>query len=288
MNYRKTTLAPGLHLVSTPIGNARDITLRALDTLASADLLAAEDTRMLLKLMNIHGIPLEGRRIHAFHDHSKSADRQRLLDAMLAGQSVAYATDAGTPLIADPGYTLVSEARAKDVAVTAAPGPSALTMALSVAGLPTDRFSFRGFAPPARTARIAFLTELSRVRDTSVFYETPRRIADCLSDARDALGPDRVAVVCRELTKRFEEVRSGTLDDLAEHFGASTPKGELVILLAPAEENAPVEADVDAAIIEALTTMRVKDAADAVAGSLGLPRRDVYQRALRLKSGEAN
>ncbi|MEL6913936.1 MAG: 16S rRNA (cytidine(1402)-2'-O)-methyltransferase [Pseudomonadota bacterium] len=288
MNYRNTALPPGLHLISTPIGNARDITLRALDTLASADVLAAEDTRMLLKLMHIHGVPLDGRRVLAFHDHSRPADRAKLVEAMVRGQSVAYATDAGTPLIADPGFTLVAEARKAGVPVTAAPGASALTMALSVAGLPTDRFSFRGFAPSARAARRGFLAGLAQAEETSVFYETPRRIADCLTDAAEILGPAREAVLCRELTKRFEEVRSGTLQGLADLVAETGPKGEMVVLLAPSERPEAAAEDVDAAIREALITMRVKDAAEVVAGSFGLPRRDVYQRALRLKSGEGS
>ncbi|MEO0665843.1 MAG: 16S rRNA (cytidine(1402)-2'-O)-methyltransferase [Pseudomonadota bacterium] len=284
MNFRKSALAPGLYLVATPIGNARDITLRALDVLASADVLVAEDTRTLLKLLQIHGIPTEGRRVQAFHDHSKERDRARLMEAIAEGRSVAYTTDAGTPLIADPGYTLVNAAREAGHMVTGAPGPSAVIAALTLAGLPTDAFAFLGFAPNQQTARREFYAGLATAEMTSVFYEAPSRIQASIADARESLGPDREAVVCREITKRFEEVERGPLGDLAARIAAKAPKGEYVVVVARADKQIVDEAEIDARINEALTTMRVKDAADAVAGALGLPRREIYQRALRLKS----
>jgi len=202
-----TALGPGLYLVSTPIGAARDITLRALDVLAEADVLAAEDTRTLRHLMGIHGIPLGLREIVAYHDHNAPKARPRLLAALAEGKSVAYASEAGTPLVADPGYDLARAAGRAGYPVRPVPGASAMLAALTVAGLPTDRFLFAGFAPASGAARRTWLRDLSAVAATLVIYEAPHRIREMLADLSDIFGPDRQAALCRELTKRFEDVQ---------------------------------------------------------------------------------
>jgi 16S rRNA (cytidine1402-2'-O)-methyltransferase len=277
-----TTLAPGLYLVATPIGNARDITLRALDVLAAADLLAAEDTRQARKLLDIHGIRRSGP-VVSYHDHNGAAQRPRLLAALAEGRSLALVSDAGTPLVADPGYRLAIEAAAAGHSVTAVPGPSALLAALAVAGLPTDRFLFAGFLPPRSAARRRALGELATVPASLVFYESPRRIAEALADMAAVLGAARPGAVCRELTKRFEETRRGELAELAAGYaGVPEPKGEIVVVVGPPIAGAPSEADLDAALERALVDASVRDAADEVAAALGLPRRTVYARALAL------
>jgi 16S rRNA (cytidine1402-2'-O)-methyltransferase len=278
-----TRLAPGLYLVSTPIGAARDITLRALDILASADILAAEDTRTARKLMDIHGVKRDRRAILPYHDHNGAAQRPRLLAALAEGKSVALVSDAGTPLIADPGFKIAAEAIAAGHAVVAAPGASALLAALSVAGLPTDRFLFGGFLPPKDMARRKALAALAAVPATLVFYESPRRLAATLAAMSDVLGAERPAAVCRELTKRFEETRRGTLGALTAVYGAEdAPKGEIVVVVGPPLETEVAEEDLDAALAAALDGASVKDAATEVAARLGLPRRQVYARALEL------
>ncbi|MEL6688714.1 MAG: 16S rRNA (cytidine(1402)-2'-O)-methyltransferase [Pseudomonadota bacterium] len=283
MNWNRQTLAPGLYLVATPIGTARDITLRALDVLASADVLAAEDTRTLRKLMDLHAVPLENRPLWSYHDHSRTGDLRRVVDAISSGQSVAYASEAGTPLIADPGYELVRAVRDAGGLVTSAPGPSALATALSIAGLPTDAVHFAGFLPSSRQARRTALAELGQIAATVVLYESPKRVAACLADAAEVLG-DRPAALARELTKRFEEVRQGSLAELAASTAETPPKGECVILIDRAAQGAAEAVDLDAALHDALTKMSLKEAVTAVSGALGLPRRKVYQRALELKS----
>lgn len=275
-------LSAGLWFVGVPIGTARDITLRALDVLASADVLVAEDTRSLRRLMDIHGVPLEGRRIEALHEHSKDKQIMRLVERAAEGASVAYASEAGMPLIADPGFELGRAARVAGVAVTCAPGPSAVLTALVVGGLPTDAFHFGGFLPASRSARRTSLQGLSEARATLVLYESPKRVAALLADAADVLGADRQATVCRELTKKFEEVQNGTLAELAQTFQNTTPKGEIVVLIGRAETMAVKEIDIDGALGSALNDMSVKDAAAFVAETLDVPRRRVYQRALDL------
>ena len=277
-------LAGGLYLVATPIGNARDITLRALDVLAGADVLAAEDTRQTRKLLDIHGIRRAGP-VVPYHDHNGAAQRPRLLAALAEGRSVALVSDAGTPLVADPGYRLAVEAAAAGHAVTAVPGASALLAALAIAALPTDRFLFAGFLPPRAAARRRALAELAPVPATLVFYESPRRLAESLADMASVLGAGRGAAVCRELTKRFEEARRGTLGALAEaQAGAPDPRGEIVVVVGPPLAAAPAAEDVDAALAEALAGASVRDAAAEVAAALGLPRREVYARALTLSA----
>jgi 16S rRNA (cytidine1402-2'-O)-methyltransferase len=274
-------LAPGLYLVATPIGNARDITLRALDILAAADLVAAEDTRNARKLLAIHGLKRDPRRILPYHDHNGAAQRPRLLAALAEGRSVALVSDAGTPLVADPGYRLALAAAAAGHPVTAAPGPSALLAALAVAGQPTDRFLFAGFLPPRDAARRRALLDLAAVPATLVFYESPRRLAACLAAMADVLG-DRPAAVCRELTNRFEEFRRAPLAALAAHYAVSEPRGEVVVIVGPPVAAPAGEGAVDAALDRALAGGSVKDAAAEVAAELGLPRRQVYARALEL------
>jgi 16S rRNA (cytidine1402-2'-O)-methyltransferase len=273
-------LAPGLYLVSTPIGAARDITLRALDILAAADVLAAEDTRTLRHLMEIHGIPLNGRPLVPVHDHNEATASPRLLRAVAEGKSVAYASEAGTPLVSDPGFVLARAAIAEGLPVTAAPGASAVLTALCVAGLPADRFLFAGFPPAARSARLRFLEELRPIQATLVLYESPKRLAALLADLATTLGPDRDTAICRELTKRFEEVRRGTLGALAADYEGQSVKGEVVVLIDRGATEAADSADWQAALDRALDTLSVKDAAAMVAEAYDLPRREVYQVAL--------
>lgn len=277
----KQVLSPGLYVLATPIGAARDITLRALDILASADVLAAEDTRTLRHLMEIHGIPLGGRPLIACHDHNERDVAPRILAAIADGKSVAYASEAGTPLVSDPGFQLARAAIADGLPVLAAPGPSALLCALAVAGLPTDRFIFAGFAPATQSARRRFLEELRDVPATLVLYESPKRINHMLEECSRVLGAGRYAAVCRELTKRFEDVSRGTLAELVEQFAERDVKGEIVLVIDRAAESAADAETVEAALDRALASMSVKDAAGMVADAFGLPKRDVYQMALK-------
>lgn len=276
-------LSAGLYFVATPLGSARDITLRALDILASADMLAAEDTRTLRHLMQIHGIELGDRPLVAYHDHNGEEMRPRLIRAMRDGRSVAYASEAGTPLVADPGFPLAREAIAEGLAVTSAPGPSAVIAALTVAGLPTDRFLFAGFPPPGGGARRSWITELAAIPATLVMYESPKRINRALDELCEILGEERRVALCRELTKRFEEVLRGTLAQVRAAAAERRLKGEMVLVIDRADETASA-ADMEAALRTALEDMSVKDAATAVAGALGLPRRQVYQVALKMEN----
>ena len=278
------TFSPGLYVVATPIGNARDITLRALDLLASADIIACEDSRVTRKLLLIHGIETP---TLAYHDHNAARMRPRLMERLNKGEIVALVSDAGTPLISDPGYRLVNEVRAADIAVTALPGASAPMAALASAGMPTDRFLFAGFLPGKTVARRRTLAELAVVPATLVFFEAAPRLAASLADMGLELGP-RAAAVLRELTKKFEEARHGTLSDLAAHYQAvGPPKGEIVVLVAPPDDKAESldPAEIDAMLQAALGQGSVKDAAKALAEQTGLPRRDLYNRALELRAG---
>jgi len=275
-------LSSGLYLVATPIGNLRDITLRALDVLRGADLLACEDTRVTAKLLRAHAID---RPLLSYREHNAERMRPRLLDALAEGKAVALMSDAGTPLISDPGYKLVREASAAGHAVTALPGPSALLAALCVAALPTDRFLFAGFPPPRRTARKRFLEELVPLRATLVFYETGPRLAESLRDMAEGLGGERPAAVARELTKLHEETRRAGLDLLAGHYeAAGPPRGEIVVLVGPpAPEAPPDEAALDEALRQALAQASLRDAVEQVAAASGVARRTVYARALALQ-----
>ena len=279
----KQSLPAGLYFVATPIGTARDITLRGLDILQSADVLAAEDTRNTRHLMDIHGIALNNRPLIPYHDHNGPAQRPRLLALIAEGKSVAYVSDAGTPLIADPGFALSRDAIAAGHSVVSAPGASALLAALTVAGLPTDRFYFAGFLPPKSGARQAALGEISSVPGTLVFYESPKRLGKMLTDAAAILGGDRPSAVCRELTKKFEEVRRAPLGENAVFYASTPPRGEIVVLVGPAPERRVDEDMLDGQLEQALKTANsLKDAVAQVVLDTGLPRKQVYQRALAL------
>lgn len=274
-------LAPGLYMVPTPIGAARDITLRALDILNTAEILAAEDTRTLRNLMDIHGIPLRGRRIIAYHDHNADRARPGLLAALREGRSLALCSDAGTPMVADPGFKLARDAAAEGLRLHPVPGPSAALAALTVAGLPSDRFLFAGFPPSTGAARETWLRQWASVDATLILYESPRRVKETLGKLCE-IEPNRSIVICRELTKKFEEVIRGTAAELAEILPDGGLKGEIVLVL---DRPAPVAVGDDSirdALQAKLTDMSVKDAARDVAAELGLPRREVYQIALGL------
>ncbi len=273
-------IPPGLHLIATPIGTARDITLRALDLLAGADMLIAEDTRSLRHLMELHGIALNGRRVLAYHDHNGAKMRPIIMAGLRAGKTAVYASEAGTPLVADPGYQLARAVIDAGLALHAAPGPSAVLAALTVAGLPSDRFCFLGFAPAASGARAKFLSEVASIPATLIFYESPRRIHRLLMELRDALGGDRDAALCRELTKKHEEVVRMPLGALADSIQDRTLKGEIVVLVGRAEAPVADASALDAALETALAEMRLKEAVAHVSATLNLPRRDVYQAAL--------
>ncbi|WP_370214134.1 16S rRNA (cytidine(1402)-2'-O)-methyltransferase [Roseovarius sp.] len=286
MNPRTERLAAGLYLVAVPIGTARDITLRALDILASAEVLVAEDTRSLRHLMEIHGISLGDRPLWAYHDHNGGKMRPRIMAALAEGRSVAYASEAGTPMMADPGFDLGRSARDEGLGVIAAPGPSAVVTALTVAGLPTDRFLFEGFLPNSASQRKTALREIAGVQATLVFYESPKRVAAMLRDAAEVLGPDREAALCRELTKKFEEVIRAPLGQLAEEVGARSLKGEIVVLIDRGTAITVDEAHIEARLRVALESASVRDAADKVAQETGWKRRQVYQMALQIEKGE--
>lgn len=281
MNAKTVNLAAGLYFVATPIGTARDITLRALDILASADVLAAEDTRTMRRLMDIHGIALGDRPMLSYHDHNGARARPKLMQFLAQGRSVAYASEAGTPLIADPGYDLSKQASEEGYLVTSAPGPTAIATALTLAGLPTDKFLFAGFLPNSKSARISAIEALREVPATLVFYESPKRVAAMLVDCETVLG-DRAAAVCRELTKKFEEVRRGSLSELAQSLKEKPVKGEIVVIIDRAGQSIVNASDLEADLRDALARMTVRDASEMVAGAHGLPRRKVYQLALGL------
>lgn len=282
MNYQLVPLTAGIYFVGVPIGRARDITLHALDVLASADVLAAEDTRSLRKLMDIHAVPLGDRRIIALHDHSGAQVQDRLLEAVRAGRSVAYASEAGMPLIADPGFELSRAAQEVGLLLTCAPGPSAVLTALSIAGLPTDAFFFAGFLPNSKAARRQALEALRDTAGTLVFYESPKRLGAMLRDASEVLGAERLAAVARELTKKFEEVQRGQLSELACRYSGTAPKGEIVVLVDRNRLGAVNEVDLDTELKVALDNMSMRDAVDMISRAHDLPRRKVYQAALAL------
>lgn len=280
---KRGTIPPGLHLISTPIGAARDITLKALDILAGADVLAAEDTRSLRRLMEIHGIKLGERPLIAYHDHNGAKVRPRIMAALKDGKSVAYASEAGTPLVADPGFQLARDVIEQGGTVLAAPGPSAVLAALAVGGLPSDRFCFLGFPPAQGGARKRWLAETGAIPATLVLYESPKRIHRLLKELLQYWGPSRDAALCRELTKRYEEVIRGSLAEIAETIAERDLKGEIVLLVGRAEAQAHDDDEsLDAVLLAALSQYSLREAVDAVTGETGLPRRKVYQRALAL------
>ena len=272
-------LAAGRYVVATPIGNLRDITLRALDVLAHADLVLCEDTRVTGKLLHAYGISAK---LERHDEHAAERARPKAMAALAEGKRVALVSDAGTPLISDPGYRLVREVAAEGHAVFPVPGASALVAGLSAAGLPTDRFLFVGFPPPKSAARRTFLADLVGIRATLVFYEGGSRLADSLADMAAVLG-EREAVVCRELTKLYETIYRGPLSTLAADPRLDAPKGEIVILVEAGRETEATAEDADAALADALTRLKPADAAAEVAKALGLSRRDLYRRAMELK-----
>ena len=277
-------LAAGLYLVATPIGNLRDITLRALDVLGAADLVLCEDTRVGGRLLHAHGISA---RLERYDEHSGARARPKILERLAQGERIALTSDAGTPLISDPGYRLVREAALQGSAVFAIPGPSAVLSALTVSGLPTDRFFFAGFTPPKSAARRALFAELATVPASLVFYETGPRLAASLADMAAVLGP-REAAVARELTKLFETVVRGSLPSLAADPSLAAPKGEIVVVVGPPlEQPAASVQEIDAALMEALGRLGVAAAAAEVANALRLPRRELYARALELRGPAA-
>ncbi|MCX7353983.1 MAG: 16S rRNA (cytidine(1402)-2'-O)-methyltransferase [Alphaproteobacteria bacterium] len=271
-----------LAVVATPIGNLGDITLRALEALKNADAIACEDTRTTAKLLARHGIR---RPTTPYHDHNAQKARPALLARMAKGETIALVSDAGTPLVADPGYKLVTEAIAAGIGVDFLPGPSAPIAALVLSGLPTDRFLFAGFLAPKTAARRETLKEFVSLRASLIFFESPQRLAASLADMASVLG-DRPAAIARELTKLYEEVRRGTLAELAAHYEqAGAPKGEIVVVVGPPlAQDAPSEADLDALLRTALKRESLRDAVAAVAEATGEPRRAVYARALTLDS----
>lgn len=274
-----TKLAPGLYIVATPIGNLGDLSPRASEILLSADIVAVEDSRVTAGLFRHLGA--KGRML-PYHDHNADAVRPGLI-ARMGSDAVALVSDAGTPLISDPGFKLVREARAAGHAVTTIPGPCAAVAALTLAGLPTDRFLFLGFLPPKQQARAEAIAEVAAVRATLVLYESGPRLAALLTALAEGLG-DREAAVAREITKRFEECVTGSLRDLAARYAEAAPKGEIVVVVAPPGAPPPATAeDGEAALAEALTRLPPAKAAGEVAKALGLDRKVLYARALAMK-----
>jgi 16S rRNA (cytidine1402-2'-O)-methyltransferase len=273
-------LAAGLYILATPIGNARDVSLRALETLKGCDVIAAEDTRVTSKLLAIHGI---SKPLVPYNDHNGQEMRPKILARLERGEAVVLVSDAGTPLVSDPGYKLVRDAIAAGAPIVALPGPSAVLVGLTLSGLPSDRFLFAGFLPSRDGMRKAALEELKGVAATLIFFESAQRLAESLAAMADVLG-DRPVAVARELTKLHEEVRRGSLRELAVHYEKSgAPKGEVTVAVGPPPEAAPDSAKIDTALKSALVFMPVKAAADLIAGLTGASRKQVYARALELK-----
>ena len=272
-------LTPGLYLVATPIGNLGDITLRAVDILSRCDGVACEDTRVTGKLLKHLGI---SKPMWRYDDHSEHRDRTRLVDSMRT-RAVALVSDAGTPMISDPGYRLVNDCRAEGIAVTSLPGPCAAVVGLTLSGLPNDRFLFAGFLPSKEKARRETLQELAGTDATLVFYETGPRLLKSLAALKE-LMPEREIAVARELTKLHEECRRGLADGLMAYYDANPPKGEIVLLVGPPEAHAPSDADADTMLREAMATMKASQAAAQVSKATGLDRKTLYARAMEMKS----
>lgn len=274
-------MKPGFYLVATPIGNLRDITFRALDVLSSVDLIICEDTRVTGKLMNAYGFK---KKMQVYNDHSTDYQREALINAVAGGQSVAVLSDAGTPLVSDPGYKLVRGAVKQDLYVTSIPGPNAALPALQLSGLPTDQFSFLGFLPPKSAARQTALQKWEVAPGSLIIYETGPRLLDSLQDMHTVFG-NREAAVMRELTKMYEEVQRGTLEDLIHHYAArGAPKGEIVVVLGHALAEVISTESIEKQLKKALENMSVRDAAEMVSQATGKPKKTIYTLALKLAS----
>jgi len=280
--FRAPTPSPGLYIVATPIGNLGDITIRALQILAGSERIACEDTRTTRRLLDRFGIETP---MTAYHDHSPPAIRQRIIAWLDAGETIALVSDAGTPLLSDPGFKLVGDAISAGHAVVPIPGPSSLTAALCAAGLPSDAFFFAGFLPAKAAARKSRLRELASIPATIIILESPKRLAASLADMAAVLGGERRAALCREMTKLHETFDRQSLAALAADYAEKTVKGEIVLVVGPADEIRPAlsQEAIDALLAEALADGSVRDAADRVAAETGLPRRSLYQRALALE-----
>ena len=278
-------LDSGLHILATPIGTANDITIRALNILRDADILVAEDTRVLRKLMEIHGINLNGRKILSYHDHNGEVQRPKLIALIKEGKVLAYASDAGTPLIADPGFSLTKLAIQNNIRVHAAPGASALLTALCLAGLPTDNFFFGGFLGSKSSQRIKNLQKIQNLDATIVYYESPKRTLSTLKDISKIFGNDRLISVCREMTKKFEEVIRGTVDQVIDEIKSRHSfKGEVVIVLGPPTKKEISDEEIYSALQIALQEYRIKDAATQIFEQFGVPKKRSYEMALRIKA----
>ena len=272
-----------LTLVATPIGNLGDFSPRAAEALGQAEIIACEDTRITRKLLNLTGTSTTARLV-AYHDHNGARMRPWLLEQLAAGRAVALVSDAGTPLISDPGYKLVAACRDREIPVVSVPGPSAVLAALAVSGLPTDQFMFAGFLASTTSARRAQITEIATLKATTIWFETPSRLSQSLADMAEILG-QREAVVARELTKLHEEVIRGDCRDLAERFaGGKPPRGEIVLLVAgaPRDAGATDDATLDAMLRAEMDGQRLRDAVRAVVEATGLPRNRVYRAALKI------
>ena len=282
MNYHSEKLKSGLYLVATPLGSARDITLRALDVFSSCDAIAAEDTRLLRKLLNIHNISINDRPLISYNDFNGDQIRPKIFEWLDKNMAVAYASDAGMPLIADPGYQLSKQAANRGFYVTSVPGASACITALTLSGLPTDRFFFEGFLPVTKEKRRHKLKELSNLQSTLIFYESPKRLIKMFDDLVAIMGENRRAVIARELTKKFEQIISGTLAELYAIIQKEQLKGELVVLLDRPISTGLADIDVKAELSVALSKMTLKDASNFVAAANGLSKRYVYNLALSM------
>lgn len=282
MNNRKQDCPPGLYLVATPIGSARDITLRALDVLAKADVIAAEDTRSAQRLMSIHGLSLSGRRLMSYHDHNGDEQRPALLRMLKDNKSVCLLSEAGSPLIADPGWKLAHEVRQVGLPVHVVPGASSVIAALQISGMPSDKFMFVGFLPSQAGPRSSLLAELVEIQATLICFETSRRLTKTLADIRDIMGAAREVAVCREITKKFEEVWQGSVEEILARATASPVKGEIVILIKKAARKDISMESIATDLREALSVMSIRDAAKTVAQMHSIKQRDVYQLALTI------
>ena len=285
MVHQSPDIRAGLYIVATPIGTASDISLRALHLIATANVLVAEDKRNLLKLMKIHNIKLARRPLISYNDHNGQEKRPKIMDILKKQKSVVFVSDAGTPLIADPGYRLVSEAISNGICVSGVPGASAVLAALMISGLPTDKFFFGGFIPAKTEAKRIFFAKYLNLPATLVFYESSLRLSKTLAQLCSVCEHGRHIVVCRELTKKFEEVQRGTLKEVAEHFVAlGKVKGEIVLLLSPPQPEAFGNEQIDKILIDAMDFMSFKDAVSFVAKRLNMSRKIVYTKALGIKN----